>query len=88
MGRISIDGALAIVTVAFPPYTGELDRTNRGTRVRLVVYDRHGKFVHDTPETDDGVIRDTQRLRRWIETAREDILHKGYPLEDWEFPLD
>ena len=88
MGRISIDGATAIVTTAFAPYTGELDRTNRGTRVRLVVYDRHGKFVHDTPETDDGVIRDTQRLRRWLESAREEIVDKGYALDPWGFPLE
>ena len=88
MGRISIDGALAVVAAAFPPYTGDLDRTNRGTRVRLVVYDQRGKYVHETPETDDGVIRDTPRLRRWIEDAREEILHKGYPLDPWEFPLD
>ena len=56
MGRISIDGALAVVAAAFAPYTGDLDRTNRGTRVRLVVYDQRGKYVHETPETDDGVI--------------------------------
>lgn len=86
MSRISIDGATAIVVTAFAPYTAEIDRTNRGTRVRIVVYDSLGKYVHDTVETDDGVVRDSSRLRRLLESAREEIVDKGYLLDPWEFP--